>query len=144
MALFVSKQKQDARGGMTFGGSSQAQPGDLQESAASMSRKLRLIEDRYTYLQKKAGLSEQNIIGINKKLNSEAKAINTELLELRHLIDELDGKLLLIIKELKLSAKKDEVDLLKKYIELWNPIRFVTRKEVENIVNDLLDDRQEK
>jgi len=111
---------------------------ELNEEVNTLSRKLRLLEDRYSNLQKKSMVGDQNLISYNKRLNNEMKALNSEMLDLRRMIDVVDNKLLIIIKELKVSAKKEDVELLKKYVNLWEPIKFVTRKEVENIINDIL------
>ena len=50
----------------------------------------------------------------------------------------------LIIKELQSVARKEEVKVLEKYINLWNPIKFVTSNEVEQIVNDALERKQKR
>jgi len=36
------------------------------------------------------------------------------------------------------------VESLKKYIELWEPLNFVTREEVEKIVKESLEEKQVK
>ena len=36
-------------------------------------------------------------------------------------------------------AKKDDVQVMKKYLELWEPIHFVTQEQVEKIVQDMLE-----
>ena len=37
----------------------------------------------------------------------------------------------LIIKELKRTAGKEEITVLKKYLEYWNPINFVTKQDLD-------------
>jgi len=37
----------------------------------------------------------------------------------------------LIIRELKRTAGKEEITVLKKYLEYWNPINFVTQRDLE-------------
>ena len=39
---------------------------------------------------------------------------------------------------MKTSAKRDEVKVHEKYINLWNPVKFVTQNEVESIVKEIL------
>jgi len=43
-----------------------------------------------------------------------------------------------IIKELDIFAKKEQLKVLEKYINLWNPLNFVTTKEVEKIIEEKL------
>ncbi len=140
MSLFAQKPKGPPKQGMPKL-KKPIQSNDLTEEVNSMSRKVKLLEDRTSNLHKKTTLSEQNLISYNKRLTTEIKTMNTEMLDLRRMIDELDSKLLLIIKELKLCAKRDEVELVKRYVNLWEPINFVTKREVERIVEDSLDRR---
>ena len=48
-------------------------------------------------------------------------------------------KIDLIIKELKLTAGKEELMTLKKYIDLWNPMNFVTQRDVERVIEEKLE-----
>ena len=59
-------------------------------------------------------------------------------------MQEIREKMGLIIKELQSVARKEEVKVLEKYINLWNPIKFVTSNEVEQIVNDALERKTKK
>lgn len=141
------KQKGISIGGSFFGASKKApetQDSSLNEEVSLLTRKLSLVEDRYSTLRKKTNLLEQNQISYNNRLRNEVKELNSEILELRRMIDSVDAKLLLLIKEIKHCARKEELELLKKYINLWEPIKFVTRKEVESIVRDALDTKGRK
>ncbi len=146
MGLFQQKPKGNAPKGGLFGQKPviPEEKTDTSSEFNALGRKIRLLEDRYSNLHKKTTLNEQNMISYNKRSNNELKSINSEMLDLRRLIDNVDSKLLLIIKELKLCAKREEVELLKKYVNLWEPIQFVTRREVEMVVEDALDDRAAK
>ena len=46
--------------------------------------------------------------------------------------------MVLIIKELKQTAGAEEVMTLKKYVEFWNPLNFVTQKDLEKAVEGKL------
>ena len=51
---------------------------------------------------------------------------------------EIKDKILELVKELKTNAKRDEVKVLEKYINYWNPAKFVTQNEVEAIVKEII------
>lgn len=78
------------------------------------------------------------------KLSKEIKAINSDLIELKREKERLDGKMDRIISELKLTAGKDEVMTMKKYINLWNPLTFVTQRDVERLVEQKLAEKSKK
>ena len=108
----------------------------------SLSRRLRLIEEGSTNLRRFLQVTEDNIIARNKHYSAELKTINSDITEIRKEIQELRDKLILVIKELQFVARKDEVKVLEKYINLWNPIKFVSQNEIEGIINDVLDKRE--
>ena len=43
----------------------------------------------------------------------------------------------MMIEELKMGAKQEEIQTIKKYIEYWQPADFVTRKELIQALREL-------
>lgn len=117
-------------------------------SVSDLSRRMRLLEERHTGLRKNVQVVEQNHLGDSKRFFTEVKTINTELSELHHELSEVKEELRLVITELRECAKREQVMVLEKYINLWEPVNFVTRHEVERIVEQsverLLNDKLEK
>lgn len=97
-----------------------------------------LLEDRITNLTRRMQVSDNNILGMRKRSDDEFKAINSELIEVKRSITELNNKVELIIKELKTRAGKEDVELVRKYISMWEPLNFVTRAEVERLIANML------
>lgn len=120
----------------------QADTGAFNEQLNSLSSRVRLSEERYGELRRKLVVIEQNILGHQKKSATEIKTINAEISELKHMISEVEDRILTIIKELKLTAKREDIDVMKKYVELWNPVKFVSVDHVEKIVEEALRRRQ--
>ena len=110
----------------------------------SLSRRLRLMEEGFTNLRRFLQVTEDNIIARNKHYSAELKTVNSEITEIRKEMQEFRDKLLLVIKELQTVARKDEVKVLEKYINLWNPIKFVSQNEIEGIVNEVLEKREKE
>ncbi len=109
---------------------------DVAAQVANASRTLKSLEDKYTTLRKKAQVTEQNMLANDKKIISDVKVINSEILDLKTDLNDLKEKLTLLIKELKLSATKEEVKILQKYIGYWEPLNFVTRQELYKILEE--------
>ncbi|MDP3640379.1 MAG: hypothetical protein Q8R53_04220 [Nanoarchaeota archaeon] len=61
-------------------------------------------------------------------------ALNTEFLDVKHEQERLSQKMDLVINELKRTAGKEELLVLQKYIDLWNPLHFATQGDVERLV----------
>ncbi len=101
-----------------------------------LNNRLSLVEEKSTNLNKKFEVLEKNMLDNFKKLNFSLHSFDSEILEVKRQVNTLNQKLDLVIKELKMTAGKDELNTLKKYLDLWNPSRFITREEVEKIFKE--------
>jgi len=104
----------------------------------NVSRRLRIMEERYINIRRKTQVTDQNMLLNNRRLRNEIKMVSDDVREIKRELLDIKTKMRLIIKELKECSRKEDVSVLQKYIELWEPINFVTRHEVENIINDIL------
>ena len=120
----------------------QAENVDLTAEVSSISRRLRILEERYSNLNKKTQVSEQNVLAVNKDLNHSIRAVGDGIVELKRELEDFRDKLKLVVLELKECAKQDEVMVLKKYIDLWELVNFPTRQEVERIMDEKLTERR--
>ncbi|HIH42039.1 TPA: hypothetical protein HA246_00150 [Candidatus Woesearchaeota archaeon] len=151
--LFAQKQTADPKkagggGGGLFGlgGSKQgpdvsAEIAAMQASYADAERRLIVLEERYSEIRKKLQVAEQNMLSDFKRLHTEVKTSNSEVMETRHEMDDIKGKIMLIIKELQMLARSEDVDVLRKYLDMWQPVNFVTQNEVEKMVRDAVDSK---
>ena len=132
--------------GLKFGHPQQQQEmpdaGSMTSDINSLSRRLRLLEEGFTNLRRFFQVTEENVIAKNKHFSAEIKTMSSDIIEIRKEIQEVRDKLMLVIRELQTVARKEEVKVLEKYINLWNPIKFVTQNEVEQIINEILEKKQ--
>ncbi|MFP4423599.1 MAG: hypothetical protein ACLFP2_00040 [Candidatus Woesearchaeota archaeon] len=130
---------QKQKGFNLFGGHEKAGPDpelkSLRHDFSSLSRRLRELEERTQNLRKKIQMADQNFMSQNKKNIQGLRDSHAEINELKKFMNDLDNKLLLLIKELRMCARKEDVNELERYINIWEPINFVTRKEVEKILH---------
>jgi len=117
-------------------------PPRFSEDINAISARLKISEERYNDLRKKILLIEQNMISNHKKAMNEVKMLDSDIAELHNKINMIEERMILIIKELKLTAKKEDVDVMKKYVELWNPMRFATKDQVEKMIQENLSKKE--
>jgi len=96
----------------------------------NISRRLRILEERYASLREQIRFTDQSFLKSKQKLAAEIKAADSELGELNSQIAEMREKINDLLKELSLCAKQEDLKVIEKYIEIWEPVEFVTRKEV--------------
>jgi hypothetical protein len=153
MALMPFSKKEGAPGekkgllGLGGGGakkSASAGPdiSHLVEDVNSMNRRLRVLEERHSNFRKRMQIIEQNMILSNKKILKEVKMQTSEMSDIRHTMVEIENRLIMVIKELRLTAKKEELEVIDKYLEYWEPVKFVTAEQVEQIIDEKLAEKQ--
>jgi len=97
---------------------------------------IRGIESKLNNLRRELDLLKMDSAKKYEKLGKEVKVMSTDILEIKREREKVIEKMDLIIKELKLTAGKEEVLILKKYIDLWNPMNFATQRDVERLVEE--------
>ena len=96
--------------------------------------RLKILEERYTTLRKKTQLSEQNIIESDKEHLSEMRILNENLLDLKKDLKKVVEKVSMLGDEVSRFAHKTDMITLQKYMDYWQPIDFVTRKELNDFL----------
>ncbi|MBT5023308.1 hypothetical protein HOK51_07310 [Candidatus Woesearchaeota archaeon] len=141
-------QQPQKKGGFSLFGGAKSNPAAAQAPQINvgaelnnLSRRLVTIEERYTNLRKKTQVTDQNMLTNNKKIITEIAAANEELKEFKRELEEIVSKMRIMVRELKDCAKRNEVQSLAKYVDLWNPIEFVTRGTVIKMVRDEVSDQ---
>jgi len=107
---------------------------EVTKTISEVASSIRILEDRYLNLRKKSQLTDQNFMELQKEYFKEKKHLNQELLEAKIKIQELTDDLHVMKGELKDTAKQKDLKVLNTYLDLWEPMQFVTRKEIEQLL----------
>jgi len=103
----------------------------------TISRRLQLLETKQDNMRSKFLILENNFIDQSKSLQTEINGLNQQLTEIRKDMSHMKSTLNLAIEELKLRAKESDLKILEKYVEYFNPIKYVTEQEVKRIIKDM-------
>lgn len=112
------------------------EPDEVYKSIADIASSIRVLEDRYMNLRRKSQLTDQSLIDFQKDYYKEKKHINEEITEAKIKLQELIEELKIIREELKDTVKQKDLKILDKYLDLWEPMQFVTRNEVKKMLED--------
>lgn len=107
-------------------------------------RRSRMLEERYHTLERRTQIIEENQLDHNRKLSSEIRAINDDIADIKKSIAEVNDKIQLLVTEMQGFAVKDEVQVIKKYLDYWEPLNFVTQKQVEKIAKEVFEEKNNK
>ena len=92
------------------------------------------LETKVNNLIREVNIIKNDFIQKSSKMKKEVGSLGEDLREMKHEQGKFVQKMDLIIKELKMTAGREEVTTLKKYIDFWNPINFVTQRDLERMV----------
>lgn len=93
------------------------------------------VESKVNTLVREVDLLKNDYIKKNNDLKRDLKLLNDDLLDLKRTQDQAQQKMDLVIKELRQTAGVEDVAVLKRYVEYWNPLNFVTQRDVDRVVN---------
>ena len=120
----------------------EAQQQGFQDFLVDTSGKVRSLEGRYNLLRDRVLLINNNMVGEYKKVLGEMKLMNDELKDLKKELFNTKETMKHLITELERTARKEDFKLLEKYINLWNPMHFVSEADVLKIVEQALRDQK--
>lgn len=108
---------------------------------------LKGVESKVNTLLREVDLLKNDLLKKHQDLRRETKSLNEEVLELRREYETSQQKMDLVIRELKQTAGAEEVAVLRKYVDLWNPLHFVTQRDLEralHLVPQIIPKEEEK
>lgn len=98
-------------------------------------RRLRVLEERFVNLRRKAQLADEKVLNSEKRLNTEIKEVNAELTQLRRQVSDMRDSLDAVQSEMANAASVYDVKALERYLEYWEPMEFVTKIELSRKQN---------
>jgi hypothetical protein len=114
------------------------QTADLTYVLADMNNRVRSLETKYSLFGEHLLIVNQNMIEEYKKVMKEMKAMDTDLQRMKVELAETKSIIKSIVTEMDLFAKKGQVKVLEKYLDLWSPMHFVTEEQVSQLVEQKL------
>ena len=100
--------------------------------------KLRNLESKNNLLGENLLTVNQNTIEEYKRINKEIEIINNDLKNLKEELFNLKQIIRGFLNEVDFFAKKSDIKVLEKYINLWNPLEFVREEEIDKIIEEKL------
>lgn len=112
----------------------------LSQAVAEAERRLRTIEERFSNLERRSQVTEENMLTSDRKIKSEIRLTSSDVSDVKAQIAELTEKIKEVIRELQGFARAEDVDVIRKYLNLIEPLGFVTQNEVERIVRQKVEE----
>jgi len=101
-----------------------------------LTSRIRILESKQTTFNERLLLVNQNMIEQFQKTTKDIKSINMELQDLKKDLFNAKHVVKHLSEEASGFAKKESLKILEKYINLWNPLNFVTETDLERVVEE--------
>lgn len=111
-------------------------------SFSEMNRKLAIVEDRLENLRDHIALVEKDSLEKNKSLAVEVHEYDDKIRELKAEGEKLKAMVERLVSKLELFASKEQLKVLERYLNFWNPLDYVSKKDVEELINEKLKKRK--
>jgi hypothetical protein len=105
-------------------------------SLTSIATRLKLAEERYANLAKRNELTESSLLSFEKEIKTELRVLTTQTVELRKRLNDINSKMDMILGELNTVVQKHELATAERYLELWQPMQFITREEAKRLIKE--------
>ncbi|MBW2998052.1 hypothetical protein KY321_00805 [Candidatus Woesearchaeota archaeon] len=92
---------------------------------------IKSIEDKLMNLDNRVNVIENNLIDTKRTLNTESKTLSSRILNNLKEVDLIKKSITEVVADLKNFARVEEVATIRKYLDLWEPLNFVTREELD-------------
>ncbi len=111
---------------------------DFTQAMNELANRLRVLEGKHGTYAEKLLVMNQNMIEEYKKTMSEFKVIRQSLADMTKDIDAVKNVVKHLSDEAGKFAKNQDVKVLQKYVDYWNPMNFMTEKDVLILVDKVL------
>ncbi len=130
-----------------FGNSDEIKQKQFQETVDTHSKAIltvverqKDIENSLDTINEKIELLDHNAIDNFKKIFQQIKEIKNDVKEIKSEIKNVKDFESKMVKQIKIMASHDEVAKLERYIDLWEPLNFITRDEITKIKKEIIND----
>lgn len=104
---------------------------DESQVATEITNRMRVLESKQSQFNERLLLVNQNMIDSHKDSQANIKNLRSDIDELKKDLQNVKRVMKHLSEEAANFARKDNLLVLEKYINLWNPLNFVTKKELE-------------
>ncbi|MFH1376511.1 MAG: hypothetical protein ABIH25_02650 [Candidatus Woesearchaeota archaeon] len=100
----------------------------------NINTRIRILEGRYNLTRERMFVINQNMVDHYKALQGDMKGINEDIRDIKEGLETIKTTMNSIVREMQFFARKEQLKVLEKYINIWNPINFVTEEEVLELI----------
>jgi len=103
------------------------------DKISDLSNRVRLLEEKFEQLREKLKATDQNLLRRTNELKELITENSIQIEELNKNYKDIRETTRHLIKEVETSAKISDLKVLEKYVDLFDPTRFLTLADAEKL-----------
>ncbi|MBD3209718.1 hypothetical protein GF367_04880 [Candidatus Woesearchaeota archaeon] len=108
----------------------------LSRQVSDLLSRLRLLEERYANLRREHQTTSQNMIENHQNLSKQLRKLNDTVVELKRGLHDVKEQVGTMSGELADAATSHDLKALERYLDLWQPLSFLTRKQAQKLIQE--------
>jgi len=117
---------------------------DISPLLSEVNTRLRDADEKNKLIRERVLMLGKNLLDVKNSVEEELKFVREENKEIKKEIEKLKKILSLITSEIPKYVKKDEMYLIEKMLRDFQPLEFMRRKDVEELINEKLEINKKK
>jgi predicted nucleic acid-binding Zn-ribbon protein len=106
----------------------------VEEFFTQLLQRINDLEERTKNSREKIDLISSSLHQRNKKISEEIYSIKERLERLNEEIEKIKQKIDYILAEMPSLVRKEDLMIVEKFIKMWEPLKFVTKEDVERMI----------
>lgn len=99
-----------------------------------MVNRVRLVEERYEQLSMKVKIIDESGLKRTKELKEMIVESQTDISMLKKNLKDMEDALKNLVKDMENVARSQDIKVLERYINMFDPTRFLTKEEAVELI----------
>lgn len=108
----------------------------LAAELANINRRIRIIEEQLATLRSHIDMLDSSLVEKHKSSGEDIRTVQASVREIKAELKENRELFERIANKLADFASKENVKVLERYINFWNPLHYVTKQEVVDLIKE--------
>ncbi|MFA4960938.1 MAG: hypothetical protein WC548_04725 [Candidatus Pacearchaeota archaeon] len=116
---------------------------NIQPLLSDLNIKLRDIDERNRLTRERVLMLGKNFISSKQELDEELKEIKNENKDIKDEIEKMKKIINSLLIEFSKFVKKDEIYLIERMLKDFQPLQFMRKKDVEDLIDDKIKSKKQ-
>jgi len=98
--------------------------------------KMSSLEDQIFEVKNQLESGEDGVSNVERKVKGELEVFRKDLLDLKQIVEDVKSDIAKINEEVGRLARVTDLEVLYKYVKMWDPMSFVRREELDRVLEN--------